>query len=429
MRILVTGASGFIGAAICARLIGEGHAVYGAGRPGGSPLPQGLAGEVLIDMARTSAADHWVPHLHGLEAVVNCAGLLQRGLAGGPAELHLSGADALFAACELAGIRRVVQISALGIAADSPTEFAQSKHAGDEALMARDLDWVILRPSVVLGRPAYGGSALIRGLAALPVLPVVVESGPLQVVSLDDVVETVVFCLQSDAPRRTVLELAGPERLSLEAIVAAYRHWFRWPPAKSIRLPDLAGRILFSLGDVAGALGWRPPVRSTARKEILRGSTGDPKAWQEATGIVPRSLKDMLDTTPPSVQERWFAKLFFLKPVILIVLASFWLLTGLIALGPGYAEAIGILEQAGLGGLSAPIVTSGAVIDIVLGLAMLYRPSARPALIAGFGLSLLYLVIGSFIAAELWADPLGAFTKILPLLALNLVALAILKDR
>ena len=43
---------------------------------------------------------------------------------------------------------------------------------GDEALEATSLDWVILRPSVVVGRQAYGGSALFRGLAALPLLPV-----------------------------------------------------------------------------------------------------------------------------------------------------------------------------------------------------------------------------------------------------------------
>ncbi|MFD0988033.1 SDR family oxidoreductase [Methyloligella solikamskensis] len=429
MRILVTGASGFIGAAICARMIAEGHAVVGAGRPGGSPLPRGLACEVTVDMARAKSPDDWTPHLCNIEAVVNCAGLLQAGSAGTPSDLHIAGVDALFAACEAEGIRRIVHISALGVAEDSPTEFAKSKHQGDEVLMTRDLDWVVLRPSVVLGRSAYGGSALIRGLAALPILPLITRSGPLQVVALDDVVESVVFFLKPDAPSRLVLELAGPERLSFEEVVAAYRRWFCWPPAQTVRLPDAIGSLLFSLGDFAGALGWRPPVRSTARKEILRGSTGDPGPWMEATGIKPQSLKQMLETTPPSVQERWFAKLFFLKPLTLIVFAAFWLVSGLIALGPGYAEGVEIMESAGTGALAKPIVIGGALADIVLGLAMLYRPTARPALIAAFILCILYLVVGTVLAPQMWSTPLGIFTKVVPIMALNLVVLALLEDR
>jgi uncharacterized protein YbjT (DUF2867 family) len=429
LRILVTGASGLIGSAICARLIADGHAVVGAGRPGGSPLPQGLAGEVLVDMARQARAEDWAPHLKDIDAVVNCAGLLQAGAAGSPSALHIAGVDALFAACEAAGIRRVVQISALGVSEDSPTEFTKSKYVGDAALTERDLDWVILRPSVVLGRQAYGGSALIRGLAALPVFPIISESAPLQVVALDDVVDTVAFFVKPDAPSGLTLELAGPERLSFEEIVAAYRRWFRWPPAKTIRLPDAIGRTIFKLGDLAGALGWRPPVRSTARKELLRGSVGDPDPWTKATGIAPRSLKQMLDTTPPSVQERWFAKLFFLKPLILIVFAAFWLVSGLIALGPGYREGVLIMLAAGTGAWAVPIVIGGALADIVLGLAMLYRPTAKPALIAAFVLCILYLVFGTYLAPGMWATPVGVFPKVVPIMALNLVILAMLDDR
>jgi uncharacterized protein YbjT (DUF2867 family) len=79
----------------------------------------------------------------------------------------------LFAACEQAGVRRIVQVSAIGGDRHTATAFSQTKLAGDTALMQRDLDWVILRPSVVLGPAAYGGSALFRGLAALPLLPVI----------------------------------------------------------------------------------------------------------------------------------------------------------------------------------------------------------------------------------------------------------------
>ena len=85
--------------------------------------------------------------------------------------------------------------------------------------MASDLDWIILRPSVVVGRPAYGGSALFRGLASLPVLPVMPNTGLLQVVQLDDVADTVLFFLAPGAPTRLALDLAGPEQLPVTEVV------------------------------------------------------------------------------------------------------------------------------------------------------------------------------------------------------------------
>src|SRR5690606_12608728 len=97
--------------------------------------------------------------------------------------------------------------------------------AGDEKLMVQDLDWVILRPSVIVGRPVYGASALFRGLAALPILPDMPNTGPLQVVQLEDVKRTVLFFLQDDAPTRLAIEVAGPERLSFIEIVLLYRRW------------------------------------------------------------------------------------------------------------------------------------------------------------------------------------------------------------
>ncbi len=150
------------------------------------------------------------------------------------------------------------------------------------------LDWVILRPSVVVGRAAYGGSALFRGLAALPILPVMPNTAPIQVVQLDDVVDTVLHALQPDAPGRLTLDLVGPEPLAFAEIVRHYRRWLGWPLAPSFLVPETIASLLFRLGDFAGRLGWRPPIRSTAQKEIAHGALGDPSEWTRLTGIVPR---------------------------------------------------------------------------------------------------------------------------------------------
>src|SRR6202045_1759170 len=91
--------------------------------------------------------------------------------------VHVDGIASLFAACEQTGVRRVEHFSTIGVDREAPTAFSRTKLEGDRRLMASDLDWIILRPSVVVGRPAYGGSALFRGLASLPVLPVMPKIG------------------------------------------------------------------------------------------------------------------------------------------------------------------------------------------------------------------------------------------------------------
>jgi len=211
--------------------------------------------------------------------------------------------------------------------------------------MARDLDWVILRPSVVLGRPAFGASALMRGLASLPVVPLMPGTRPLQVVQLGDVLATISFFLSAETPSRLQLELVGPDRLSMAEIIAQYREWYGWPPARSVTLPRWLAHSLYRLGDVAGALGWRPPVRSNAAREIARGAVGDPGPWMLVTGIRPRSLAQALAAEVAPVQEKWFARLYLLKAVIFPVLAIFWIGTGIISLNFGLSGGTGTDAQ------------------------------------------------------------------------------------
>ncbi|TIU61900.1 MAG: NAD-dependent epimerase/dehydratase family protein, partial [Mesorhizobium sp.] len=207
-------ASGLIGSTLCARLAAEGHEVVRAVR---GRTPNGLfqGRSVVIDMARALEAEDWLPHLRGVDAVVNCAGVLQDSARENTRNVHATGASALFAACERAGVRRVIHFSAVGVDREQPSAFSASKLAGDHALMERDLNWLILRPSVVLGRPAFGASALFRGLAALPLAPAMPGTGLLQVVQLDDVVSTVSILLGRQGPFRLTLELAGPEALTM----------------------------------------------------------------------------------------------------------------------------------------------------------------------------------------------------------------------
>jgi uncharacterized protein YbjT (DUF2867 family) len=427
LRVLLTGATGLIGSAVLAGLKSAGHEVVAVVHTAAASDRLLWATRcVALDIARATEPADWLPHLAGVEAVVNCAGVLQDSPRDSTKGVHVDGATALFAACEQTGVRRVVHISAIGVDRDTPTAFSRTKLAGDEALMSRALDWVILRPSVVVGRAAYGGSALFRGLAALPVLPSVADAGLLQIVQLDDLVRTVLFFLEPGAPTRVAVEIAGPERLTLDIVLIAYRRWLGRASARVIKVPRWMSAMMFGLGDLIGLLGWRPPLRSTLRRELARGGVGDPAGWTHLTGIVPRSLEAALAAEPASVQERWFAQLYFLKPLTLGILALFWIATGLIALGPGSDAASDLLSEAGFG---PTLGNAGGVADILVGAGIAVRSTARPALWAALAISLGYLAAGTLLLPALWADPLGPLLKIAPIAVLILVALATLDDR
>jgi hypothetical protein len=226
------------------------------------------------------------------------------------------------------------------------------------------------------------------------------------------------------------LDVAGPERLAFSDVVRAYRRWLGWPEPKLMALPGWAATTLYRLGDLAGWLGWRPPVRTTARREIVRGAIGDNAEWRRLTGIEPQPLSAALAAEPASVQERWFAQLYLLKPLGFAVFALFWIGTGIVSLGPGWDIGKAMMFEGGVADpLASLTVVAGAVSDILIGVAIAFRRTARLGLYAALAISIVYAVLGTLLVPRLWEDPLGPMLKIWPIMALNLMLLAILKDR
>jgi uncharacterized protein YbjT (DUF2867 family) len=421
----LTGANGFIGSAVLAGLKRDGHWVAAVTRSSGPDACRLPADRfVRVDFSRAVRAEDWLPHLAGVDAVVNCTGVLQDSPGNSAHAVHVDGTAALFAACEQAGVRRVIHLSAIGSDREQPTAFSCTKMEGDRALTQRDLDWVILRPSVVVGRGAHGGSALLRAFAALPVFPAMPGTGRLQIVHLDDLVRTVLLFLRPGAPARLELDIAGPDQFSFAEAVAHFRRWLGYPPAPVVNVPARLVHFAARLGDVAGLLGWRPPIRSTAIREIGRGAVGDTSAWRASTGIAPQSLRDALAAEPASVQERWFGRLYLLKAVGLAVFSAFWIITGILSLGPGWEAGLALVVEGGLtSALARWVVIGGAVADILIGVGIAFRRTARLALYAAVALSVAYLLAATVITPELWADPLGALIKVAPILVLNLMLL------
>ncbi|EFG2885938.1 NAD(P)H-binding protein, partial [Escherichia coli] len=249
MRVLILGANGFIGSAVTLGMIQHGHQVFAVARDIAAGQRRLWEAEwIKVDLARLLTPKDWRPLLRGVDAVVNCAGALQDSARDNVEALQLRAMQALYAAAPRAML--VVQVSARTDGAARDTAFLASKHAADEALKASGLSHVILRPAVVIGRGAYGGSALLRGLAAMPfVTPVLAPKSAIQFAAIDDVVAAVADALGGKLPDRTDIEIAGPRKWTLAEAVARHRQWLGLAPAKTIPVPRWIGRIVAAGAD------------------------------------------------------------------------------------------------------------------------------------------------------------------------------------
>ncbi|MFG6465806.1 NAD-dependent epimerase/dehydratase family protein [Roseateles sp. BYS87W] len=277
MRVLIVGAGGFIGRHVVAALQQAGHeAVRGAPRP-------------VTTWEQPSA---WQPLLRGVDAVVYTAGCL-RDRAGGVSDLldllHHRAPAALASACEAAGIRQLVHLSALcgGVSA-----YARSKHAGDTALAGRAC---IVRPSLVVG---VGGtsSRMLDRLAWLPwlALPPQVARCRVQPVHVQDLAAGIVAFLQGPSCTGT-WDAVGPEPLTVADCIARRRAARGLAPARLWALPWRVSRASARLGDL---LAWGPWC-STALELLAHDSVGDTPpaaAAQPATAHPPlaQPLRDAL---------------------------------------------------------------------------------------------------------------------------------------
>ncbi|XHS77881.1 NAD-dependent epimerase/dehydratase family protein [Burkholderiaceae bacterium UC74_6] len=239
-KVLVCGAGGFIGRALCQALRAAGHEVI-EGRSSGYDFTQLLA-----------AAD-WAPRLQGVDAVVNAVGVL-RDSAKRPMELVHSGAPiALFEACAQAGVRRVVQVSALGVVGNS-TQYAQTKIAADQSLLALheagQLRASVVRPSIVYGRGG-ASSQLFMNLARLPllVLPGAALRAKVQPVAATDLAAAVVNLLRPQADAPALVSAVGPRPLSLSDFIGSLRAQLGHGMARLVSLPEWASRWSARVGD------------------------------------------------------------------------------------------------------------------------------------------------------------------------------------
>ncbi len=274
MHIFLLGADGFIGRHIATHLRAPGHKNTACARRVSALQRMGFD----TAQADLTTPVNWAETPQGCTAIVNVTGLLN----GSEAQMravHEAAPAALYAAAKTAGLRKLVLISAVGLQADTP--FARHRRAGEAVAKASGLHTTILRPSMVLGETSYGGSSLLRALAAAPFATPMVGTGHQQFdpIHADDLAATVRQALETDTLIGQTLSPCGPERVTQAEMITALRAWLGRAPAPSRPRPMPVARALGWLGDHL-KLG---PISTAAMRQLETGVTADHAAFVSAT--------------------------------------------------------------------------------------------------------------------------------------------------
>src|SRR5216684_2472940 len=435
-KILVLGASGLIGRFVTDDLRAQGFHVVGIARRF-SPSQKATALDLELPvMSMDPASLARLIGQHGIDLVVNCLGVLQDGPGSDTRAVHRDFAARLLQAIQDSGRAiRLVHISIPGAANDDRTAFSVTKREAERLIAASGIPCAILRPGFVIAPSAYGGSAMLRALAAFPIdLPKVESATPFQPVAVEDIAATIAW-LAGHNPADKIADavtwdLMQPQPVTLGGVIEQFRRSFGTADMPRLTPPGFVLDLGARLGDLVSWLGWMPPMRTTAITELRRGVTGDPHRWMLATGIVPKTLPQAMVQRSATIQDKWFARLFLTKALVIASLVVFWVASGFIALAISYDAAAAILSLHGFPrALVAPVTIGTSLMDMAIGVLIAFRRTCAAGLIAGIAASLGYMVGAAILTPELWIEPLGSLVKTGPAIVLMLVALLTLDNR
>ena len=420
MNILVCGSSGCIGRAVVHSLRARGHRVLETRRDSGSPA-RIFASARSLDFMVETLPSRWTQALKddAVEAIVNCAGVLIESPRARFARVHTEGPSELFRGAAVAGVRRIVQVSALGVGGasrpGSEPEYLRSKRLADEALLALPIDAAVVRPSLVYGR----GSQSARLFATLASLPLVSLPGAgrqrLQPIHVFELAECIVRLVERPDPVRGVYELGGAAAVGYREMLASYRAALGLGEPLWLPLPMWSMRL--------GALVAELVPQRVFSRDTLRllefGNTTTANAAATLLGRAPATLAEGLAVTAPKpALDLRVAMGAPIEWLLRGALAFLWLQTALVsALLPRESGVLDLLARCGLPGLAGTVALAcSCLLNAGLGLGTLVRPSARLfALQAAAVIG--YTATAAWHVPALTIDHCGPLAKNVPLLA------------
>lgn len=418
MRILILGASGCIGRAVASTLRARGHAVIEGRR---HPVPN-IAG-LAVDFADEVSPQAWAERLNaagGFDVVINAVGILMQDARNRFDRIHARGPAALFQGAALVGVRRIIQVSALGVGSGHGhlrTPYALSKLHADEALLSLAsqgrVEGVVVRPSLVYG-PGSQSAALFQQLARMPVLGLPGLGGqqvqPIHVLELAEAVARMAEHSEPIAPHRGVVyELAGPQVLRYQEMLRCYRQAQGLGEPVWLPVPMPFMRLGARLAQHLDQQAFSPDTLVM----LEHGNTTADNAARHWLGREPTAMSEAL------VLPQWVLLPDWMRLGMQFALAFMWVYTALItALWPQASHVFDLLARCGFTGeWGWRMMVLSCTLNTALGLALLRRQAGawtfafQAAAIVG------YTATAAWNMPELTIDHCGPLVKNIPVLA------------
>ena len=415
MKILLTGASGFIGRNLLARLLHAGHTVVCVVRTPPKSSSDERVSFVGIDFNKAVSPAAWTPALDGVDVVVNAVGILRE--AGGQTfeVIHRAAPTALFAAAAEAGVKHIVQMSALGADDHARSGYHLSKKAADDFLIRLPVRASIVQPSLVYG-PGGASAALFEMFASLPIT--LLPGGGrqmIQPVHIDDLISAIQALIESPAGNSGRIAMAGPTAITLRDFYGTLRKSMDIArPARFLPIPMPIMRFIARAGN------WLPSgfLDSDTLSMLERGNTAPADGIRALLGRAPRGVQQFVPrgyARAAGIQ----AKMRWLAPVLRISIGMVWVITGIVSLGIYPVESsYDLLARTGTPEALMPLFLYGAAaLDIALGILTLLPRRSRWLWAGQAALVLGYTIIISWKIPEFWLHPYGPILKNLPFLA------------
>jgi uncharacterized protein YbjT (DUF2867 family) len=328
--------------------------------------------------------------------------------------IHIRAPQALFSACAQAGVRLVIQISALGADERAQSRYHLSKKAADDFLAALPVRSVIVQPSLVYG--AGGESAkMFTTLASLPLIGLPRQGEQMiQPVHVDDVVAAIVALLDRPQSNATRVPVVGPQPISLRSFLSTLRAAMGLGLARFLKVPMPLVRVAAKAGGLLpGSL-----LDTETLQMLERGNTSDAGTVSALLGRTPQPPEEFIRHGDAGV-ARLQAKLNWLLPVLRFSIALVWIVTGIVSLGLyPVADSYALLARVGISGVLAPLMLYGAaLLDLGFGVATLVLKKRRVLWIAQLAVILFYTAVISWKLPEFWLHPYGPLLKNLPMVA------------
>jgi len=254
VRVLITGATGFIGRRLLEHLLGAGHAVVAAVR---RPAPELDPERVSVVEVRLDDREGLTRALAGCEAVVHLAVATGATTERAAYDVNVVGTEHLLEAARQAGVRRFVFASTISATRERMGPYGRTKRLAEARVAASGIPFCTLRPSLVYG----GREGLVANLTAylqgLPIIPVMgdgkIELDPIHV---DDVCAAILCALRDEHLLGNAYDLLGPDRVTFNEFLD------RLAAGLGVKRPYLhvPGEIALLMAQALALLFKRPPI-------------------------------------------------------------------------------------------------------------------------------------------------------------------------